>query len=120
MKTSSICCCNGKEFFFYIQRNCKEIIKDKIDKFDIVNTDQQIEQCFKMREGLKLYSVFMFQNKAGWKNKDKIKWWSILTWPFVHNQAVYSETVRGYKKNIKKKEYRIMAIRLSFVCVSYQ
>lgn len=53
-------------------------MKDKKDKFNIVNTDQQIEQCFKMRKGLQLYSVFMFQNKAGWKNKDKIKWWSIL------------------------------------------
>ena len=41
------------------------------------------------------------------KKKMKVdKWWSILTWPFVHNQDVYSETVRDHKK-----EYSIMALR---------
>jgi len=56
-----------KSFFIY-RWKCKKIIiikDDKKDKSHIINTGQQIEQCFKMRKGLKLYSVFMFQNKAG-------------------------------------------------------
>lgn len=57
---------SGYKIIFIYKGKYKKVIKyDKNDKFRIITTDQLIEQCFKMRKGLKLCSIFMFQNKAG-------------------------------------------------------